>query len=99
MDSRVKRASGKTGRFFLEIAAAVVVGAGIPLLWVWIGSLIQSSRGAQHVEAGTALIIIVGIVTSYLIVLFIASWIQARGQDDEDSQGQDVPPPTHEPAP
>ena len=87
MDSRVKRASGRTGRFFLEIAAAVLVGAGIPLLWVWIGSLIQESRGAQHVEASTALIMAVGIITSYVIVLFIASAIQARGQDEGETPG------------
>jgi hypothetical protein len=87
MDSRVKRASGKTGRFFLEIAAAVVVGAGVPLLWVWIGSLIQGSRGAQSVEAGTAVIMILGILISYIVVLFIASAIQARGQADVDGPG------------
>ena len=80
----MKRASGKTGRFFLEIAAAVVVGAGIPLLWVWIGSLIQGSRGAQKVEASTAVIMVVGILISYVVVLFIASAIQARGEAAEE---------------
>ena len=89
----MKRASGKTGRFFLEIAAAVVVGAGIPLLWVWIGSLIQESRGAQSVEPSTALIMAVGIIVSYVIVLFIASAIQARSEDDEG----DGPGPTRYP--
>ena len=87
MDSRVKQATGKTGRFFVEIAAAVVVGAGIPLLWVWIGSLIQGSRGAQSVEASTALIMVVGIILSYVIVLFIASAIQARGQAEDEGPG------------
>ncbi len=87
MDSRVKRASGKTGRFFIEIGAAVVVGAGVPLLWVWIGSLIQGSRGAQSVEASTAMIMVVGILVSYVVVLFIASAIQARGQDETETAG------------
>ena len=87
MDSRVKRASGKTGRVFLEIAAAVVVGAGIPLLWVWIGSQIQAARGAQAVEAGTALAMVVGILTSYVVVLFIASAIQARSGEERESAG------------
>jgi hypothetical protein len=86
MDSRVKRASGKTGRFFLEIAAAVAVGAGVPLLWVWIGSQIQGSRGAQSVEASTAVIMVVGILVSYVVVLFIASAIQARSQDEVEVQ-------------
>ncbi len=79
-DSTLKRASGRTGRFVLEIAAAALIGAGIPLLWIWIGSLIQSSRGAQHVEGSTAAIIFVGILVSYVIVLVIAGWIQGRGE-------------------
>lgn len=87
MDSWIKRVTGKTGRFFLEIAAAVLVGAGVPLLWIWIGSLIQGSRGAQSVEASTALIMVVGIIVSYVIVLFIASAIQARNADEDETRG------------
>ncbi len=68
----------------MEIAAAVMIGAGVPLLWIWIGSLIQSSRGATHVEGSTAAIIFVGILASYVIVLMIAGAIQARGQASED---------------
>ena len=73
-----------TSRFVLEIAAAVLIGAGVPLLWIWIGSLIQSSRGADHVEGTTAAIIFVGIVATYVIVLMIAGAIQARGQAAEE---------------
>ena len=84
-ESKVKRASGRTARFFVEIAAAAAIGAGIPLLWIWIGSLIQSSRGAQHVEGSTAAIIFVGILASYVIVLMVAGVIQARGQAADDA--------------
>jgi hypothetical protein len=83
-DSKLKRASGRTGRFVLEILAAVVIGAGVPLLWIWIGSLIQSSRGSQHVEGSTAAILFVGILASYVIILMIAGAVQARGQADEE---------------
>jgi hypothetical protein len=83
-NSKLKSASGKTGRLVLEIVAAVLIGAGVPLLWIWIGSLIQSSRGAQHVEGSTAAILFVGIIASYVIVLMIASAIQARSQAGED---------------
>lgn len=79
MGDRVRRASGKTGRVLVEIAAAAIVGIGVPLLWIWIGSLIQSSRGAQHVEASTAVIMVVGILVSYTVVLIIAGAIQGRG--------------------
>ncbi len=83
MGDRVRRASGKTGRVLVEIAAAAIVGIGVPLLWIWIGSLIQSSRGAQHVEASTAVIMVVGILVSYTVVLIIAGAIQGRGADEE----------------
>jgi hypothetical protein len=81
-DSRLKRASGVTGRFVLEIVAAVVIGAGVPLFWIWIGSLIQSSRGAQHVEGSTAAILIVGILVTYVVILVIAGAIQGRSTRD-----------------
>ena len=53
-------------------------------MWIWIGSLIQSSRGAQHVEGSTAAILFVGILGTYVIILMIAGAIQARADDDEE---------------
>jgi hypothetical protein len=73
----------KLGRFVLEVIAAVLVGAGVPLLWVWIGSMIQSSRGASNVEPSTAVVMVVGILVSYVVVLLIAASIQARGDDEQ----------------
>jgi hypothetical protein len=89
--SKLKRASGRTGRFVLEIVAAALIGAGVPLLWIWIGSLIQASRGAQNVEGATAAIICVGIVASYVIILMIAGAIQARGEADEEQAPRRYP--------
>ena len=80
----------KLGRFVLEVAAAILVGAGVPLLWVWIGSLIQSSRGASHVEPTTAVVMVIGILVTYVAVLLIAASIQGRGENDEER-----PPPRY----
>jgi hypothetical protein len=74
----------KSGRFVVEVIAAALIGAGVPLLWIWIGSLIQSSRGAQHVEGSTAAIIFVGILATYVLVLMIAGAIEAHGRAAED---------------
>ena len=82
--SKLKRASGKTGRFVVEIAAAAVIGAGVPLAWIWIGSLIQSSRGAQQVEGSTAAILFVGILGTYVLILMIAGAIQARSENGDE---------------
>ena len=83
-DSRLKRAGGTTGRFVLEIVAAVVIGAGVPLFWIWVGSVIQGSRGAQQVEGSTAAILIIGILVSYIVILVIAGAIQGRGSDQSE---------------
>jgi hypothetical protein len=83
-NSKLKRASGKTGRFVLEITAAALIGAGVPLLWIWIGSMIQASRGAQQVEGATAAILFVGILGTYVVILMIAGAIQARSQAEEE---------------
>jgi len=80
MGSQLGRVSRGTARVVAEIAGVIVIGAGVPLLWIWIGSLIQGARGAQTVEAATAAAIIVGIVSTYAVVLFVAGWIQGRGQ-------------------
>jgi hypothetical protein len=80
----------KLGRFVLEVGAAILVGAGVPLLWVWIGSLIQSSRGASNVEPTTAVVIVIGILITYVVVLVIASAIQGRGGEQDQS-----PPPRY----
>ena len=56
----------------------MVIGAGVPLFWIWVGSLIQSSRGAQHVEGSTVAILIVGILVTYVVILVIAGAIQGR---------------------
>lgn len=76
----------KLGRFVLEVGAAILVGAGVPLLWVWIGSLIQSSRGASNVEPTTAVVIVIGILITYVVVLVIASAIQGRGGEEEQGR-------------
>jgi hypothetical protein len=92
VDERVKRASGKTGRFVLEIVAAILVGGGVPLLWIWIGSLIQGARGAQKVEATTAVILVVGILVTYALILIVAAVIQDRGGESAGPR-----PPTRYP--
>ncbi len=71
----------------MEIGGAIVLGAGIPLFWIWLGSVIQGSRGAQGVESSTAVILIFGIIFSYLVVLLVAGMIQARMLDESERRG------------
>ena len=82
MRTLIARLSRGTARLAAEILAALAIGAGVPLLWIWIGSEIQGARGATQVEAGTALAIVIGIVVTYAVVLYLAAWLQGRGSDE-----------------
>ena len=79
----LKQAPKTAARVAAEVIAAVLIGAGVPLLWIWIGSLIQSSRGATEVEAATAIVIAIGIIVTYIVVVIIAAVIQARTQPQD----------------
>jgi multisubunit Na+/H+ antiporter MnhC subunit len=88
-DSQRERPVGHAARLAVAIVLALGIGLGVPLLWVWIGSKLQGG-GANTVDSSTAAIIFAGIVVTYLFLLFVAGWIQARGQPAEDS-----PPPRY----
>jgi multisubunit Na+/H+ antiporter MnhC subunit len=83
-DSQRERPTGHAARLAVAIVLALGIGLGVPLLWVWIGSKLQGG-GANTVDSSTAAIIFAGIVVTYLFLLFVAGWIQARGQPAEDS--------------
>jgi hypothetical protein len=74
----VRSAFGKTGTLVIEIAAALFIGIGIPLFWIWVGSVIQGARGAQMLEVTTAAIMITGVLVSYTLTLLVAASIEAR---------------------
>jgi multisubunit Na+/H+ antiporter MnhC subunit len=80
---------GHGPRLVIAIVLALGIGLGVPLLWVWIGSKLQGA-GSDSVNSSTAAIIFAGIVVTYLVLLFIAGAIQARGGSAEDR-----PPPRY----
>lgn len=80
---KVAEAPKKAGRFVVEVVCAALIGAGVPLLWIWIGSMISDARGARGVEAATAIVIAVGIILTYIGVVLVAAAIQARSRPPE----------------
>jgi multisubunit Na+/H+ antiporter MnhC subunit len=83
-DSNKERESGGGARLAIAIVLALGVGLGVPLLWVWIGSKLQGT-GSDSVNGSTAAVIFVGIVLTYIAILFIVGIVQGRGATDEDS--------------
>ncbi len=68
----------------ITIAAAAVIGFGVPLAWVWIGSQLQSGEGATTVSFTVAIVILFGIIASYVAVLYIAGLVMAALERDDD---------------
>lgn len=62
---------------------AIVVGLGVPIAWVWIGSQAQDSTAPSW----TALAVVhAGIIGSLLVIAGVFSWFVARSRDRERSR-------------
>jgi multisubunit Na+/H+ antiporter MnhC subunit len=85
-DKPVGRTPTRGVKLIVAILLALAVGFGVPLLWVWIGSRLQGA-GSDSVSSSTAAVIFVGIILTYIAILFVVGLVQARG-----GAGQERPP-------
>ena len=61
------------------VAGVLVVGAGVPFAWIWIGSQLQGGTAPSLSGLGVTL---AGIVASYWLIATVFAWIveRARGE-------------------
>lgn len=71
----------------LSIAAAAVLGFGVPLAWVWIGSQLQGDLGATSLHFSVAMTILFGIILSYVVLLYLVGAVMARFGDYTTQRG------------
>ncbi|MGI9020857.1 MAG: hypothetical protein ACR2G3_09135 [Solirubrobacterales bacterium] len=67
-------------RIVLAVVAVIVFGAGIPFVWIWIGSQLQGGTAPSFGGLGVAL---AGIVVSYSLLLTIFAWAKERLRPSE----------------
>ena len=72
----IRRALVGTGSGALTLIGAVLIGFGIPLLWIWLASALYGKPGA--VNGAVAAFIFTGILVSYWALLLAASWLRGR---------------------
>ena len=48
--------------FAATVLAAALIGFGVPVAWLWIGSQLQAGRGATTVDFSVAMVVLFGIV-------------------------------------
>jgi hypothetical protein len=66
-------------RLILLAVAVVVFGAGVPFLWVWVGSQLQGGTAPSFGGLGVALF---GIVVSYAALAYFFAWLKQRSDPD-----------------
>lgn len=71
--------------FALTVLAAAVIGFGVPLAWVWIGSQLQGDSGATSTNFSVAMAIIFGIIFTYVLILYLAGLVLSLFTSDERS--------------
>jgi hypothetical protein len=62
------------------VAGVIVVGAGVPFAWIWIGSQLQGGTAPSLSGLGVAL---AGIVASYWVLAAAFAWIVERGRGED----------------
>lgn len=71
------RAIGTLITFAATIVAAILIGFGVPLAWIWIGSQLQGDSGATTTSFSVAMAILFGIIATYVGLLYLAGIVMA----------------------
>lgn len=72
----IRRALLGTGSMAFTLVGALLIGFGVPLLWIYLASKLYGKPGA--VNGSVAIFIGTGILVSYWALLLIASWVRGR---------------------
>jgi divalent metal cation (Fe/Co/Zn/Cd) transporter len=76
----VRKTTWAIVRWPIAIAAIILFGAGVPYLWVWIGSQLQGGTAPSFSGLGVALF---GIIISYALMAYLLAWLKAVVTHDE----------------
>jgi hypothetical protein len=71
------RLIGSVATLAATIVAAALIGFGVPLGWLWIGSQMQTGSGASTVNFSVAMVILFGIIITYVLLLYLAGIVMA----------------------
>jgi hypothetical protein len=70
------------------VVSAALIGVGVPVGWLWIGSQVQGDTGATSLDFSVVILVLFGIIATYVAVLFVAGWIMERADPSVRSDSQ-----------
>ncbi len=70
------------------IVVAALVGFGIPIAWLWIGAQVQGSFSSTSLDWSVAMLILFGMIITYVIVLYIAGFVISVLEHDPEPSKQ-----------
>ena len=82
---RVRRLVNGVGSLS-EMALAIAVAAGIPLLWIWFASKLAGTK--KDLTPSLAVFIATGIIVSYWLALLVGSWLRGRSIDSGEERAR-----------
>ncbi|MGB6423894.1 MAG: hypothetical protein WBF18_01305 [Solirubrobacterales bacterium] len=74
--------------FAVTVVSAAVIGFGVPLGWLWIGSQVQGGSGATTLNFSVAMLVMAGIIATYVGVLYLAGWMMSKADPAIRSETQ-----------
>lgn len=72
----------------LTIISAALLGFGVPLGWLWIGSQVQGDDGASTISFSAVMLVMFGIIATYIVALYIAGWVMSKADPSLGSDTQ-----------
>jgi hypothetical protein len=74
----VRRAVVDTLILVATVIGAALIGFGVPLLWIWIGSILEGDNGVSSVSFAVAMAVLAGIISTYVLAMYLGAWLQSR---------------------
>jgi type VI protein secretion system component VasK len=66
------------------LAGIVLLGVGVPLLWVWAASMLAGDD--RHLTSALAIFTATGILVTYWVALVVAGMVRSRWVTEEDER-------------
>lgn len=74
----MRRRLKDTGLILFTILIAAGLAFGVPVGWLWVGSQVQGGTGASEISFAAVMLVMFGIIATYVAILYVVGWIIAK---------------------